>query len=96
MIGFEIISKLSKNTNIYFDLSAPQLYPLSILKKALETVGSTKLIMGSDTPYGIDNISRIAERLNQLPLSEKEKDNIKGNNLVNLIKIESNDAKLQF
>lgn len=89
MIGFEKISKNSKNSNIYFDLSAPQLYPFSLMKKALETVGSTKLIMGSDTPYGIDNITRIMDRLNQLSLSKEEKDNIKGNNLANIFKLEN-------
>ncbi|GAA0741214.1 amidohydrolase family protein [Clostridium oceanicum] len=85
MIGFEKINKNTKNSNIYYDLSAPQLYPMRIIKKAINEVSSTKLILGSDTPYGIDNINRIQKRLKQLSLPEKDLDNIMGNNLSNLL-----------
>jgi predicted TIM-barrel fold metal-dependent hydrolase len=87
MIGFEKISKSTENPNIYYDLSAPQLYPLEIVKKAFKAVGSEKLILGSDTPYGIDNIHKIQNRLNQLSLSQKDLDNISGNNLAKLLKL---------
>ncbi|MCY6372204.1 amidohydrolase family protein [Clostridium ganghwense] len=87
MIGFEKINKSTKNPNVYYDLSAPQLYPIKILKKAFKAVGSTKLILGSDTPYGIDNIEKIQNRLKQLLLSQKDLDNIMGNNLAKLLKM---------
>ncbi|WP_373898784.1 amidohydrolase family protein [Haloimpatiens sp. FM7315] len=87
MIGFEKINKGTKNSNIYYDLSAPQLYPIEIVKKALQEVGSTKLILGSDTPYGIDNIEKIENRLKQLVLLQKDLDNIMGNNLTKLLRL---------
>lgn len=87
MIGFEKINKSTENPNIYYDLSAPQLYPIEIVKKAFKAVGSEKLILGSDTPYGIDNIQKIQNRLNQLSLPQKDLDNIMGNNLAKLLKL---------
>lgn len=87
MIGFEKINKNTKNPNVYYDLSAPQLYPIEIVKKAFKILGSTKLILGSDTPYGIDNIQKIQNRLKQLSLPQKDLDNIMGNNLAKLLRL---------
>lgn len=87
MIGFEKINKSTKNPNVYYDLSSPQIYPIKIVKKAFKAVGSTKLILGSDTPYGIDNIQKIQNRLKQLSLSQKDLDNIMGNNLAKLLRL---------
>lgn len=87
MIGFEEINKNPKNPNVYYDLSAPQLYPSEILKKALKQVDSIRMILGSDTPYGIDNIQKIQNRLRQLSLSNKDLDNIMGDNLGRLLRL---------
>lgn len=87
MIGFEEINKNTKNVNVYYDLSAPQLYPSELIEKAFKKVGSTKLILGSDTPYGIDNIQKIQNRLKQLSLSQKDLDNIMGDNLVKILQL---------
>lgn len=85
MIGFEKISMNTQNDNLYYDLSGPQTYPTKIIKKALALVGSRRLILGSDTPYGIDNIQKIQNRLSQLSLSRKELDNIEWGNIANLL-----------
>ena len=85
MIGFEKISMNTKNNNVYYDLSGPQTYSTKIIKKALTTVGSTRLILGSDTPYGTDNIQKIQNRLKQQSLSRKELDNIMWENIAKLL-----------
>jgi len=87
MIGFEIISRNTKNVNVYYDLSGPQVYPTEIINKALISVGSTKLILGSDTPYGVDNIEKIKNRLKQQSLSSKDLDNIMGDNIAKLLQL---------
>lgn len=87
MIGFEIISRNTKNANVYYDLSSPQVYPTKIINKALISVGSTKLILGSDTPYGVDNIEKIKNRLKQQLLSSKDLDNIMGGNIAKLLRL---------
>lgn len=87
MIGFEQINKNTKNTNVYYDLSAPQLYQSEMIKKAFNAVGSTRLILGSDTPYGIDNIPKIQNRLKKLSVSNKDLDNIMGDNLAKLLRL---------
>jgi len=87
MIGFEKIHVNTKNDNVYYDLSGPQTYPTEIIKKALKTVGSRKLILGSDTPYGNNNIQKIRNRLQKLSLVNKDIDNIMGDNISKLLKL---------
>jgi len=85
MIGFEKISMNTQNDNVYYDLSGPQTYPTKIIEKALASVGSKRLILGSDTPYGIDNIEKIQNRLKQQSLSHKDLDNIEWRNIAKLL-----------
>lgn len=85
MIGLDYISQNLNGTNVYFDLSAPQLYSRNMLKKALNKFGAERLILGSDTPYGIDNISKVMSRLKQLSLSVEDIDLICGSNLAKLL-----------
>jgi len=87
MIGFERINGNTKNENVYYDLSGPQTYPAQIVEKAIRTVGSEKLILGSDTPYGIDNIQKIQNRLKKLSIVDKDLENIMGNNIMKLLNI---------
>ena len=87
MIGFSEIARNSKNNNIYFDLSSPEMYPLKTLEKALRMLGSEKLIIGSDTPFGKDNIKKNINRLEKLALSKDEINNITGDNICKILKM---------
>lgn len=87
MIEFEEIAAHSLNPNIYFDISAPQLISRKRIEKAVELVGSSKLILGSDAPYGTDNLRINLNLLNQLSISEQEKKNIVGNTIARLLQI---------
>lgn len=85
MIGVNsMINKLTNN-HVFFDLSAPQLYSVDILKRALKAFGAEKLLLGSDTPYGNNNIDKIIVRLEQLHLSEHDINLICGENIKRLL-----------
>lgn len=87
MIGAEYMSTKLANEHVYFDLSAPQLYSLKILSSALKAYGAKRLLLGSDTPYGKNNIETIICRLNQLNLSNEEIGCITGKNIFELLRL---------
>lgn len=86
MIGFKKISKYSKNDNIYYDLSSPQVYSEELFRAAVKEADVSHIILGSDTPYGTDNIERIKKMLLKADLSAEEIEKISGKNLEALIK----------
>lgn len=85
MIGFKTMSTILKNKNVYFDISAPQLYSEDILKSAINIVGCDRLILGSDSPYGRDNIEKNIKRLNKLLLTENQIKSICGENIIRIL-----------
>ena len=85
LIGADYMCDTLKNRNIFFDLSAPQLYSMDTLKRTVEKFGAQRLLLGSDTPYGIDNIEKVRKKLDKLSLLDKDKDLICGENLINLL-----------
>jgi len=70
---------------VYFDLSAPQLYSGLTLERAIHKIGCEKLILGSDSPYGIDNIEKTLKRLRKLLLTENQIRCICGENLIKIL-----------
>ncbi|MGL5616725.1 MAG: amidohydrolase family protein [Sarcina sp.] len=87
MIGFTTMSASLENENVYFDISAPQLYSENILKSAIDKVGCERLILGSDSPYGVDNIDKNIRRLRKLKLTDSQIISICGENIVRILKI---------
>jgi predicted TIM-barrel fold metal-dependent hydrolase len=87
MIGVISMSKKLINQNVYFDLSAPQLYSELTLERAIHKIGYEKLILGSDSPYGIDNIEKTLERLKKLLLTENQIRCICGDNLTRILQL---------
>lgn len=85
MIGFEDITAKCKNENIYFDISAPYLISDNMLTNALNTAGSSRIILGSDTPYGTNNIKININRIRNMGLSIKEQEMIFSANFVKLL-----------
>lgn len=85
MIGFDYMSDKLKNKNVYFDLSAPQLYSEFTLERAVNKIGCKRLILGSDSPYGVDNIEKNIARLKKLSLTEEQIRYICGENLVRIL-----------
>ncbi|MTI79522.1 MAG: hypothetical protein FH758_01370 [Firmicutes bacterium] len=85
LIGYENIHKHAKNRNVFYEISPPQLISLERLKNAIDNVGANKVILGSDTPYGKNNLQININRINHLGISEYEKNLIKGKNMYKLL-----------
>ncbi|HCW53261.1 MAG TPA: hypothetical protein DG753_05900 [Clostridium sp.] len=71
LIGIEEFDN-TINKNIYFDISCPELNSLEMLKRAYELVGAERLILGSDSPYGDNNINKAINKLRDLNMSVAE------------------------
>ena len=87
MIGVNEIIYGSMSNNVYFDLSAPQLYSFELLDSAVRNLGSKRFILGSDIPYGKDNIQINMERLKRLKLSQEELENILSDNIFKILNL---------
>lgn len=85
LIGFEDIHRSIRNENVYYEVSPPQLIPVNKLKSALDKVGAERLILGSDTPYGKGNLRKNIDRIDGLPISDREKELIMGANIYELL-----------
>lgn len=85
MIGLDYINTNIISTNVYYDLSSPQLYSMGMLRRAFSKEGAERLILGSDMPYGIDNLAKVMARLKKLNLSDEQMSFICGENLYQLL-----------
>lgn len=86
-LGFDIIDNALKSSNVYFDLSSPQLYSADTLRKAYIKYGAERLIFASDAPYGRNNPQIIFDRLEKLWLSQEEFDFITHQNICRILNI---------
>ena len=88
LFGMELFTDNGRRyENVFFEISTPQLISGFRLKRAINQLGYEQFIMGSDTPYGRDNLSLNIKRVNELPLSQDEKDAILGATMKYLLKI---------
>ena len=71
--------------NVYFDLSCPDLISHKRLGRTLSHFGADRLMLGSDSPYGLDNLARNIRRIRTLDIPESEKDLILGGNMARLL-----------
>lgn len=87
--GLEIYMKQNKSIylNVYFDVSNCYFVSGERIKKAVEHFGSERIVMGSDTPYGVDALKKTIEQINDLDISSKDKENILGANMALLLKL---------
>ncbi len=72
--------------NVYFDISNCYWISRERLEKALLFFGSSKLIFGSDTPYGKDSLENTIRMVESLKISREEKDLILDNNMKKLLR----------
>lgn len=89
LIGLEIFVayKQTVGENIYFDISCPQLVSTGLIRQALKEFGPRRLTMGSDTPYGRNNVSLVISRVRSLDLPDAEEEMILGNNLRSILEL---------
>ncbi len=79
------VSAHSPLKNVYFDISCPDLVSDARLKLALDHFGPERLMLGSDSPYGRNNLSRGIERIRALGIGEGDKELMLGGNIARLL-----------
>ncbi len=88
LFGLEYFIRDKKNLgNVYFEISSPALISEYRLRLALTYWGAHRLILGSDTPYGKNNLADNIQRIKALDISEEEKGMILGGNIRKLLMI---------
>lgn len=88
LFGLELFIEYKiKLENLLFDISTYQVTSDYRVLKAIEYFGADKIILGSDTPFGKDNLKKNIERIKNLPLNQDEKGKILGLNLKELLSI---------
>ncbi|MEN8137997.1 MAG: TatD family hydrolase [Bacteroidota bacterium] len=88
LFGLEIfIEHNYKDENLYFDTSTIQLTSTKRFMDAITFVGATNVTLGTDTPYGKDNIKKNIDRIRSLDISTKDKELILGENMRGILKI---------
>ena len=86
LFGLELFIKANfKDENLYFDSSTMQLTSTKRLMNAINFVGAENVTMGTDTPYGKDNLQKNIDRINELDVSSEKKDLILGENMKRLL-----------
>lgn len=89
LFGLEIFMKHNcKEENLYFDISTIQLTSTKRLIDAIEFAGAKNVTLGSDTPYGKDNLQKNIDRIKNLDISTEEKELILGGNMKRLLVVE--------
>lgn len=86
LFGLELFinDKLS-DENLYFDISSPQLVSEKRLMLAIRFFGAGNLILGSDNPYGKNNLQKNIDRVLGLDINDQDKKSILGGNLMQIL-----------
>jgi uncharacterized protein len=88
IFGLELFIKdCYRDENLYFDISSLQYTSTLRVLKAIDFAGADKILLGSDTPYGINNLKKNVERVKSLDISNSEKQMILGDNMKRLLGI---------
>lgn len=88
LFGLECYIKAGINSdNIFFEISTPQLVSIQRLEKAIQHFGAKRILMGSDTPYGQNNLKLNIERIRTLTIPDEDKNLILGNNMKKILKL---------
>ncbi len=85
LIGIEEFKK-GNGENLYFDISCAPLHSVNMLKKAYDNFGASRIILGSDAPYGKDNISLAISQMQEVGMSEIEMERVCYANIKEILK----------
>jgi len=87
LLGLEVYLEADPASlkNVYFDISTPSLVPESYVVKAVGRFGAGRILMGSDTPFGVHPLKKCIARVRGLKIPEDDKRLILGENLRRLL-----------
>ncbi|MBB2183270.1 amidohydrolase family protein [Lachnospiraceae bacterium MD1] len=86
LIGVEEFNR-TIGDNVYFDISCPSLHSVKMLKRAWSSFGAGRLLLGSDAPYGIDNINLAIRQLHEVGMNKDEIELVCYKNIQKLLNI---------
>lgn len=58
--------------NVYFDISCAPLHSIAMLRRAYDNFGADRILLGSDAPYGADNIELAINQMRAVGMNEQE------------------------
>ena len=88
LFGLERYMKANiKADNTFFEISSPSLISVQRLMKAIKHFGAQRILLGSDTPYGENNLQLNIERIRSLEITDEEKNLILGYNMNELLRL---------
>jgi predicted TIM-barrel fold metal-dependent hydrolase len=82
LLGLEVFAEAGRDApaNISFDISPPSMTPRRLIMRAFRVFGGARLLMGSDTPYGKDNLREALALVRGLRIPEADRRLILGEN----------------
>jgi predicted TIM-barrel fold metal-dependent hydrolase len=88
LMGLEEVIKRGKDlTNVYFDTSTYYITSKKRIMKAIRHFGADRVIMGSDSPFGNDNLANIKKKIESLEISNEEKNLVLGGSIAKLLEL---------
>ncbi|PKN44371.1 MAG: hypothetical protein CVU59_11805 [Deltaproteobacteria bacterium HGW-Deltaproteobacteria-17] len=85
-IDVDVMARQRPLDNLFFDISPPDLVSVRQIRTAVRHAGSDHVLLGSDTPYGRDNLRRNIEKIRRIEdLTAADRDRILGQNLFDLL-----------
>jgi predicted TIM-barrel fold metal-dependent hydrolase len=87
LIGLELLLKAEPGIlrNVYWEISPPALISDKRVLKAINHFGAQRVVLGSDTPYGLRNLEKNLHRLERMSLSAIERNLVLGDNMRSLL-----------
>ncbi len=86
LIGIEEFDS-SIGENVYFDISCPLLHSTKMLVRAWNNFGAERILLGSDAPYGTDNINLAISQMREAGMNHDEIELICSKNIQKLLDI---------
>lgn len=86
LIGIEEFDR-TIGENVYFDISCPLLHSAKMLKRAWDNFGAEKILLGSDAPYGADNINLAISQMREVGMNNDEIELVCSKNIRKLLNI---------
>lgn len=88
LIGIEEFDS-TVGENVYFDISCPLLHSVKMLNRARSNFGAERLLLGSDTPYGADNINLSISQMRDAGMNRDEIELVCNKNIQKILGIKS-------
>ena len=88
LMGLEEVIKHGKDLiNVYFDTSTYYITSKKRIMKAIRHFGADHVIMGSDSPFGNENLANIKKKIESLEISNEEKNLVLGGSIAKLLEL---------